>query len=282
MKFESVADELYGAAREEFIALRDERAAEAKAAGRQQLATKIRGLRKPTTAAWLANQLARQRAAEIGRLEQLGEALRRAHTELAGEELRNLSRQRHELIEALTDEARAVGRELGTPVSDAVAQELAETLETALGDPGAARTLAQGRLTSSLHPGEGLSERWLSAATAAPRRTATQRPPAARPYGSKPAPTKRPQDDRAAQVKEDRQREKEAQRAEAARLRAAREKARKTVREAKKARDDASKRLREAERAEEKARRATEAARADAEKTEQALAEAETNLAGLD
>lgn len=282
MKFESVADELYGGAREEFTALRNERADEAKAAGQQQLATRIRGLRKPTTAAWLANQLARERAEEVGRLEQLGEALRKAHTELDGDELRTLSRQRHDLIEALTDEARAVGRALGVRVSDAVSREIAETLEAALADPGAARTLIEGRLATTLNPGEGTPERWLSAATAAGGKAPARRPPERKQAAGKPAPARQKQDEWAAQNKEDRRREKAAERAELARLRAERTKAREALRAAKQSRDDARKRLREAERAEEKAHRATETARADTEKTERAFAEAERNLSALD
>lgn len=281
-----MADELYAAARDEFTARRNERATEAKAAGDQKLATKIRGLRKPTSAAWLANQLSREYADQIGKLEKLGESMRRAHTELDGDELRALSRQRHDLVQALTDRARSLGRERGVSVSESVSTEIAGTLDAALGDPDAARELAEGRLTTALHAGETSPERWLSAATVAPRRSrrgtaAPGKPVPGKASAGKDSAGKDARDkakDRA-KDKEDRQRARETERAEAARRRVERANARKAVRDAKAARDEAGKQLRDAERAEEQARKATATAREDADRAEHALAEAEQTLA---
>lgn len=291
MRFESVADELYAAARDEFTALRNERAAQAKAAGEHNLATRIRGLHKPTSAAWLANQLARKHAEQIGKLEQLGESMRRAHTELDGDELRALSRRRHDLVQALTDQARSLGKDRGVPVSDSVSAEVADTLDAALGDPDAARELAEGRLATALHAGESSSERWLSAAAVAPgkpnrsdtkapaRQTAGQASPGKASAGRAAKDSAKDKAKDRAKDKEGRQRAREAERAEAARLRVERANARKAVRDARTARDQTAKRLRDAERAEEQARTATAAARADADQAEHALAEAEQSLA---
>ena len=57
----NVAAELYALPPGRFRAARDERAAQAKAAGERDLAAQIRKLARPTVSAWLANQLARRK-----------------------------------------------------------------------------------------------------------------------------------------------------------------------------------------------------------------------------
>ena len=59
MGLDDVADRLYAAAPDEFMALRTEQVAAAKAAGDKALAKEIGTLRKPTRSAWLVNLLAR-------------------------------------------------------------------------------------------------------------------------------------------------------------------------------------------------------------------------------
>lgn len=158
MDLDSVSDELYALPRDGFVAARDERAREARSEGDRALATEIGRLRKPSTAAWLANLLAREQPEEIDGLVELGDALRRAHSELDGEALRRLSGQRHELVAALAGQARRLGRSAGQAVSEGVSRELEDTFTAALGDPDAARALAAGRLTSGLQP--GASDGW--------------------------------------------------------------------------------------------------------------------------
>ncbi len=168
MDLDAVTDELYALPRDEFIAARDERARRARAEGDRELAAEIGRLRKPSTAAWLANLLARERPDEIGGLVELGEALRRAHSELDGETLRRLSGQRRELVTALTGQARALGNSAGQRISDAVSRELEDTFTAALADPDAARLLAAGRLTSGLPPGGGDGFGWPGGSTRHP------------------------------------------------------------------------------------------------------------------
>lgn len=148
---DAIADELYGLWPGEFTSARDARVTEARKGGDRQLAATIAKLRKPTTAAWLANLLVRQRRSELDQLLQVGDALRQAQRELAGDELRRLSRQRHAVIHALATEARRLAGELGHPVNDPSARELEDTLEAALANPGAARALLTGRLTTGVH-----------------------------------------------------------------------------------------------------------------------------------
>lgn len=154
-----VADELYALAPGEFIAARDERAAAARAAGDAGLAAAIKKLRKPTLTAWMANMVARERRRDIDQLINVGEGLRAAQEQLAGDRLRELSRQRREVVTALTSAAQELARRAGASISGAAADELAGTLEAASADPAAADELRTGRLTSALaYAGTGFGE----------------------------------------------------------------------------------------------------------------------------
>jgi hypothetical protein len=146
-----VADELYGLTPAEFVPRRDALAAEARKAGDRALAAEIKKLRRPTTGAWLANVLARQRSDQVARLLDLGAALRRAQASLATSELRRLSQERHSVRSELEREARDLASHDGQAVSAAAAQELSATLDAALADPEAAGALRAGRLTTGLH-----------------------------------------------------------------------------------------------------------------------------------
>lgn len=150
MDLETAASELYGLAPAEFTAARDARSAAARSNGDKQLAGAIKKLKRPVASAWLANLLVRERGEEVGRLLALGQGLRDAHQNLAGDRLRALSQQRHEVVSALVQEAGHLAGERGQAVSQAVARELQETLEAALSDPGAAEALRAGRLSAPL------------------------------------------------------------------------------------------------------------------------------------
>ena len=84
MDLESVADELYAAAPEDFMALRTQRVADAKDDGDKALAKEIGTLRRPTKSGWLVNLLARQAPDELQSLIDLGEALREAQQQQIG------------------------------------------------------------------------------------------------------------------------------------------------------------------------------------------------------
>lgn len=150
---DDVADELYGLTPEQFTVARNARAKEAKARGDDNLAAQIAALRKPSVVAWLANSLARQRPDEVGPLLDLGEALREASATLSGPELRELSRQRHQLVYAMVQEAKGVAAETGRKVTDDVARRLEETLTAALTDAAAGDLLRRARLVDGLVPG---------------------------------------------------------------------------------------------------------------------------------
>lgn len=139
---ESAIRELYGAPREEFIALRKELARAARADGNGEAAAEIEKLAKPTTAAWIANQLARTDPDDVRELAELGDALRRAHEELNGAEIKSLSHRRTELIGELV-------RRAGDDLSESVTRELEAIFTRAVVDPDAGAAFVSGRLTSA-------------------------------------------------------------------------------------------------------------------------------------
>lgn len=150
MDLDEVADELYEVPPEEFIALRKARQDEAKDDGDTALAKEIGALPKPSAAAWVANLLVRRHRDEIEALVELGDLLRDAQENLAGDQLRTLNSQRSRLLAALTRQAAALAREQGRPVSSSVAAQVEETLRAGMADPEAGQALLSGRLASSM------------------------------------------------------------------------------------------------------------------------------------
>ena len=147
---ESVSDELYGLPLDDFTSARNDREKQAKAAGEEDLAAQVHQLRKPNLVAWLANQLARERAGEIRPLLELGAALREATATLSGQQLLELSRQQRQVVHALVQQARRLANAAGRKVSEDTARGLEDTLRAALVDPDAAEALAAGRLTEGM------------------------------------------------------------------------------------------------------------------------------------
>ena len=149
-ELDTIADELYRLRPDEFTSARDASVSQARTAGKGALAVEIKGLRRPTISAWLANRLVRDRPDECDRMLSLGASMRDASQRLAGDELRRLSGQRHQLIATLTAAARGIASGAGIPFSPAVSSELEGTLTAALSDGEAAAALRAGRLTTAL------------------------------------------------------------------------------------------------------------------------------------
>lgn len=257
MDLDSVSDELYAAKREEFTALRDERAKQARPD--RQLGRKIAELRKPTVAAWLVNQVSRACPEEIDRLGTVGESMRAAHQRLAGAELRALSKQRHEVIELLTKRTQWLARKAGYPFSDATQRQVTDTFEAALGDERALEAIRAARLNTALAPGS--PEMWLTAATVPAKSAAPGKAPRRR------SPERAPEDTRPGAKK-------------TRRTASAGEKTRRdTGGAAAKARREADKARRDAQDAAAKARQEADEAAREQESAEQTLAEVEESLA---
>jgi hypothetical protein len=186
MDLDAVAGELYGLLPEEFALTRKVRAGEAQAAGNRDLAAAIRQLRRPTTSAWLANLLVRERPTQIAQLLELGTAMHRAQADLVGEEMRQLSQQRQGVVTSLSDAARQLAHDLGKQASDATMRELEETLEAAIADSEARDALASGHLAAAMRY-SGLGAETRGVAT-----TSSQKNPRAARRGTAAAQPRRP------------------------------------------------------------------------------------------
>lgn len=153
MDLNEVADRLYALAPADFTQARDAAADQARQAGDRNLARQIKALRRPTTAAWMANRLTRSHPEQITAFTDLGRSLRHAQENLAGEQMRDLLVRRRQVVAALVARAREDARTTGQRVGDGPEEELAETLQAALADDQATRDLASRYLTTALHPG---------------------------------------------------------------------------------------------------------------------------------
>jgi len=149
MDFDEVADELYAGDPAEFVPVRNQRAKEAKAAGEAALAERIRALRKPTLAATILNR--RAGSPELAELARLGDDLRKAHSALAGAELRKLTRRRQELVNRILQDERSM--------SEPVTREVEATLEAVVADPEVAALALAGRLSSGA---DSTGDQWLT------------------------------------------------------------------------------------------------------------------------
>ncbi|MET9683712.1 hypothetical protein [Streptomyces coeruleorubidus] len=172
MDFDAVADELYALRPEEFTAARSSAVAAARTAGDRELADRIGALRKPSLAAWTSNLLVRSRPGDVEPLLRLGEGLRQAHQSLDRTQLRELSRQQHALIRALSAQARQLAAEAGHPIGEGVQREVENTLHAVLADPEAAEAWASGRLAKPLSAAVGFPA---VAQSAVAERTGTER-----------------------------------------------------------------------------------------------------------
>ena len=143
-------DELYHGPLEEFTSARNELAKELRSGGKPAAADWAKGLRKPSRAAWLVNQLAVRKSDDVEELLGLGRELRTAQEEmLAGSpdraKLRETAQREPRKVDALARAAEAIGREHGAGAQ--ILTRVAETLQAAAGDPALARGIELGRLT---------------------------------------------------------------------------------------------------------------------------------------
>jgi hypothetical protein len=149
---EEAVDALYGLPLDEFTPRRDELAKELRSAGQRDEAEWVKGLRKPSAAAWLVNQLARTQKKDAGRVLDSGEALRSAQDQaLAGEgsreEMARAAEEHADAMRALVAKAPGLlDREGGSP-SEATLERAAETLRAIALDEEVRAGFASGRLT---------------------------------------------------------------------------------------------------------------------------------------
>lgn len=146
----SVTEELYGLTPGEFTARRNQHAKDAKVRGDKDLAAEITKLPKPSVAAWVVNLIARHRPDIIDGVVQLGDALREAQEDFDRERLKDLSRQRQELLRSVAAAGANLAENAGHRVPAAASAEVEQTLQAAMADPNAAAAVQSGRLTRTL------------------------------------------------------------------------------------------------------------------------------------
>ena len=146
---EKELDELFHGPLEDFTPARNELAKSLRSDGKSEAADWVKALKKPSTAAWLVNQLAARKSKDVARLLKVGEELRAAQEEmLAGtadrDKLREAARAEQETIDSLLGTAEAIGRKHG--VGAQIMTRVEETLRAASGDPEVAEAIEKGRL----------------------------------------------------------------------------------------------------------------------------------------
>jgi hypothetical protein len=152
---------LYGLPPEEFIAARDELRRRLRQEGDREGAERVRGLRRPTVAAWAVNQVARERPELVQALEAAGDRLRqaqrRAVSGLRDSGLRTAAAERRTLLEQLLKVATGVLEQSGRtaePHRDAIAA----SFEAASVDAEAAAAVRAGTLGHELAAPSGFGD----------------------------------------------------------------------------------------------------------------------------
>jgi hypothetical protein len=160
----SIADELYALSLGDFTPGRDAKAKELKGT---DLAPRVKALKKPSLAAWVVNLLVRHESEQVEQVLTVGAALREAQASMSGDELRALTKQRRQLTAAVTTRARALAREHGQKVTEAVAEQVEATLTASMVDADCAAAVRSGLLVTALSA-TGVDEVELDNAVAVP------------------------------------------------------------------------------------------------------------------
>lgn len=162
-----IAQELYGLPLEEFVASRTA-AAKSAAEGDRELAAAVRGLPKPSSAAWAVNMFARHDPDSVRQLSELGESMRAAQDNLDAAAMRELGQERRRLLSEVMDVVHTAAEQQGRKISGAVATEVEETLRAATADSGAAAAVRSGQLLKVLSS-DGVDQVDLDGAVAVPQ-----------------------------------------------------------------------------------------------------------------
>ncbi len=139
---QQAADELYSIDPDGFVERRRALADDARRTGQAAAAKEIAALRKPTRSAWTLNVLARAEPGLVDEVIALGDQLRDAERRLDGQQLRELSKQRRQLVNSATRKAFAASKQ--SAPSAALREEVNNTVSAAFADPDLAALLRAG------------------------------------------------------------------------------------------------------------------------------------------
>jgi hypothetical protein len=142
---EDFIQRLYEEPPDGFVAARTAAINEARKSGDRATAKRLAALKKPTVAAWVVNLLALRRPDLIEELVQLSGALREAQRGLQGDQLRELTAQRRQVVSALVASARQLAQAEEPGIKLPLA-EVEATLSAALAEPDVAAQVRTGRL----------------------------------------------------------------------------------------------------------------------------------------
>ena len=144
-----VAVQLYTGSPTDFVTARNSRAAHAHD---PDLAARIRGLKKPSVAAWVVNVFAHERAAQLAEALELAEELREAQADLDAGALAQLGRDRRALTTRLAKDAAELAEARGQRITASTRDAVQQTISAAFFDPTAAAAVASARLVRELEP----------------------------------------------------------------------------------------------------------------------------------
>jgi hypothetical protein len=151
----SEAGDLYGLSLDEFVPARDALAKRLKAEGRREEAEEIVALRKPSVAAWAANQAVRTQPKAARELWEAGDALRRAHAAVVGakkqgtgDALREATARHRAALRPLVEAVSCLLDHQGRSLSRQTVERAGDTLHAASLDPSLRDDAAAGRLAS--------------------------------------------------------------------------------------------------------------------------------------
>jgi hypothetical protein len=140
----------------EFTSERNKLAARLRKEGDKRAADEVKSLKKPTLAAWAANQLARKERMKIRALMEAAEQVRKAQTRLLGggspQALQEADRRLAKVTADLRDAAGAVLAQAGHPASAALLERVRQTLRAAVLNDSDLDRLKRGRLVEELNP----------------------------------------------------------------------------------------------------------------------------------
>jgi hypothetical protein len=153
---EKELNRLYGLPPSDFVPARKELVKAYRKAGDRESAAVAATARRPTVAAWTANQLARQEKAKVRALISAGKRLRAAQRRAlggrSGGALREAGDAERNAIEPLLEAARRILDENGLGASESTIQQVERTLHAASHDEEMGNALRKGRLTRELDP----------------------------------------------------------------------------------------------------------------------------------
>jgi hypothetical protein len=169
--------QLYALPLEEFVARRDELARSLRGEGERELAEQVKALRKPSVAAWVVNQLARQDRTRVGAMLEAGARLRAVHGKLLQggpvDAVQRATAAEREAVANLVSAAERLLADAGRGASPATLERVGETLHAAAVDEDVAQLVREGRLVEEQQAtGFGAVEGMARPGTRAPKQAA--------------------------------------------------------------------------------------------------------------